>query len=431
MRVRLFPVTLLSLVLAGSLPTQALAEVTQIKPPAGANIGNPYNQYLQLPPPIPPILNDTGSTTPTVPSNVQQQLLNRNRGAERSLTENLSNQGQILQIDPALLPPLPLGARHSAEGRRVHEESQRFRESSNLLPQGSQVQEFDPRQQNRQRQRAEHEERQRQPQQQDFGLMDQLGSLRNQPRNSQRERIREQWQPGLPGQDSLVRDGGNGDRKPAPVGFTERERTETRTTYESTGRYAGYTVTVEHHPGSRVHTVTVTTPTGEMYRIESTRRSDGRYEYNIYRTDRDGHTARVVASSVAREPAGLAAAVYIIRVENGEVPETPPPWGTRTRDCAPDMPCGGSTSLEPWELLPIFEHLRPQTPLDRLMDSERPGAQVRPAEPDNGTAPPRLVIDPDNLLVNPGFEPRPQGQPYDPSRFNPPNQVDPPRDPNR
>lgn len=428
MRVPSFPVMLLSLVLAGSLPTQALAEVTQIKPPGGANIGNPYNQYLQLPAVIPPISNTTDSTMPTVPSNVQQQLLNRNRGAERSLTENLSNQGQILQIDPALLPPLPAGARHSAEGRRVHEESQRLQESNNLLPQGAQVQEFDPRQREEQRQGARSQERQRQPQPEDFGLMEDLGALRNQPRNRQRERTREQWQPSLPRQDSLVRDGGDGGRKPAPVGFTERERTETRTTYESTGQHAGYTVTVEHHPGSRVHIVTVTTPTGEMYRIESTRRSDGRYEHNVYHTDRNGHTERIVSSGLTREPAGLREAAYVIHIDRREM-SLPP--RARIRDCAPDMPCGGSTGPQPWEVSPIFEHLRPQTPLDRLMDSDRPGAQVRPAEPDSGTAPPRLVIDPDNLLTNPGFEPRPQGQPYDPSRFNPPNQVDPPRDPNR
>ncbi|WP_460194588.1 hypothetical protein [Thermosynechococcus sp. FA-CM-4201] len=430
MRVRSFPVMLLSLVLAGSLPTQVLAQMTQIKPPGGANIGNPYNQYLQLPAVIPPILNDTGSTMPTVSGNVQRQLPNRNRDVERSLTEDLSNQGQILQIDPALLPSLPAGAHHSAEGRRLQEESQRLQESNNLLPQGSQVQEFDPRQREEQRQGARSQERQRQSQPEDFGLMEHLGALRNRPSNSQRERTREQWQPGLPRQDSLVRDGGGGGSgsRPAPVGFAQRERTETRTTYESTGQYAGYTVTVEHHPGSRVYIMTVTTPTGEMYRIESTRRSDGRYEHNVYHTDRNGHTERIGSSGSTREPAGLREAAYVIHIDRGEM-SLPP--RARTRDCAPDMPCGGNTSPQPWEVSPVFEHLRPQTPRDRLMESERPGAQVRPAEPESGTAPPRLVIDPDNLLVNPGFEPRPQGQPHDPSRFNPPNQVDPPRDPNR
>lgn len=385
---------------------------------------------------------------PTVPGHLQQQLFNRDRDGQREITGTLPNQERLLQIDPRLLSPLPEGARQFAEAESIREAAQGAKDFANLLPEGSQVnvEELNPRNRNRQRQVPESASRQqkhphhpRYPGDRgDYGFMDRLESHRQRlrtghaPRNdagAQRRNAADGFRSTkLPSRDGLTRqdDGGRGgsDHHWIPVGFAKRESTDTRTTYETTGHYAGYKVTYEQYPDSGVQITNVTTPDGRTYHIECTRRGNGEYNIRIYHVNQKGKVELIARNTTDRplDTEGNTEVSWLIRYDRGEIDIHGRPRNRHQSDCAPDGPCGGANAPAPWEIAPgVFGHLRPKTPIEQVMEQDRPGAHVLPPRDGHDTQGVGLRIQLDERIPvwNPGFEPPGRASGPDPSRIDP------------
>ncbi|MEN9258178.1 MAG: hypothetical protein Q6L55_05550 [Gloeomargarita sp. SRBZ-1_bins_9] len=408
---------ILATLLAGNLTLPAKAQIktlqTTVQPP-------PTNQPINLPPPVPPIPQDSkpantgGTTMPNVNPNMHHNLFNSGN-ANPAGVPGAVGQERILQIDPRIFGDIPEAARRGAEAQQVQNALNQVREATNVLPEGTRENPLDRNRENLGNPRSRQGDPRNQHDDPLFGLQEDLNSRSRSGRNSRYNG--NGLRPGMPSQDSLLMDGGgakqsSGDSQvnsriyTSPDGYTYKITSWTTRDDRGTVRHStvvaqdGRTFTVESRG------TLITTPSG---------RTDVSWENRgTYHDPNTGET-RTGRQQSDLPLDDLLVWEFIARDERRR---------GITRNCAPDDPCGDGPAI--WEIVPGLEHLRPKSVVEQLRENPRPGAQVNPdGDYQDPASVPRLTIGPLAPVVNPGFEPATTGGNPDPSRFERRDQVNP------
>ncbi|MEO0308464.1 MAG: hypothetical protein Q6L50_10645, partial [Gloeomargarita sp. GMQP_bins_120] len=198
---------ILATLLAGNLTLPAKAQIktlqTTVQPP-------PTNQPINLPPPVPPIPQDSkpantgGTTMPNVNPNMHHNLFNSGN-ANPAGVPGAVGQERILQIDPRIFGDIPEAARRGAEAQQVQNALNQVREATNVLPEGTRENPLDRNRENLGNPRSRQGDPRNQHDDPLFGLQEDLNSRSRSGRNSRYNG--NGLRPGMPSQDSLLMDG--------------------------------------------------------------------------------------------------------------------------------------------------------------------------------------------------------------------------------